>query len=387
MAPHVPASFPVHMQTRIASLDTSLLNTPFHPPPTPASSIPSVAKPVPYKWQESAPRQQGELLNVPDAFYVDPEVELLRQGLRTSPLRPRAPIAHMSPTLGDVPMGPGATNQKYQTRIQDAEDSEEEVSSDNKSCALENMSDCSSGTSETLTNEWEDDAMDNNSSDGVINLQPSADRNDYHEADAYGVDVDNSLHINGRTGNFHLGLQWQAPETNAARSNAGPEFGRASIWGEDHWGHGPAEWDGTDGEGFFYVELAGGRSHSHGHDPIRMAVPSEPSVHTSTQEVLAARMCGMHLEDLNRAYELSQGQHHSIMIPSPQSYQDHREHQAPAPAYNGFNNATHSRETAINNNNDDDRVIRQDPIPVDLSMSGACRPGPSHNYRMTNWDF
>lgn len=112
MAPHVPASFPVHMQTRIASLDTSLLNTPFHPPPTPASSIPSVAKPVPYKWQESAPRQQGELLNVPDAFYVDPEVELLRQGLRTSPLRPRAPIAHMSPTLGDVPMGPGATNQK-----------------------------------------------------------------------------------------------------------------------------------------------------------------------------------------------------------------------------------------------------------------------------------
>ncbi|KAH8166896.1 hypothetical protein CIB48_g1366 [Xylaria polymorpha] len=101
----------------------------------------------------------------------------------------------------------------------------------------------SSASSETLTSGGGHDTIGSNSdednsysaeypmngADGVIDI-PTLDRaNGFYMT---GVDYKNSLHIDDKTGRFHLGSQWQVPSSKAAQSTAGSKFGAASIWTE-----------------------------------------------------------------------------------------------------------------------------------------------------------
>ncbi|KAI2638085.1 hypothetical protein GGS21DRAFT_488791 [Xylaria nigripes] len=71
----------------------------------------------------------------------------------------------------------------------------------------------------------------NDSSDGVIDI--SLGRPNSNHRNSAGVDVANSLRICPRTGRFRLGRQWQVPSSSKdAQSRAGPKVGLAAVWSQ-----------------------------------------------------------------------------------------------------------------------------------------------------------
>ncbi|KAI0456649.1 hypothetical protein F5B21DRAFT_502255 [Xylaria acuta] len=217
-----------------------------------------------------------------------------RQRGLSSPYRPRAPEAQMY-AEGQQPLSDLA-NLNVQHDLKASEEANETGESSSGSALVSGapylMTECSSDTSETLTSGDDSDTLNGNSNedngagagagyningaDGVIDTRTIAARNHgYYDDDAVaGVDVDNSLRID-EAGHFHLGSQWQVPSSNTARSNAGSNFGQASVWSE--WSE--PRLDST-------------------------APPSRPKVNpTPADEVMTGRMQTLDLANLHRPHE------------------------------------------------------------------------------------
>ncbi|KAI1300341.1 hypothetical protein F5Y03DRAFT_397288 [Xylaria venustula] len=353
---------------------------------------PGVTMPVSYNMQESAYREERDLSTVSNNnMRVENPVQ---QEWSASPERPQAPTARMSPELENLDK-PNIVEQEVpaaqsllltmhllrdrtdQTVDQGTEDDEEiDSNSDSDSNSeivyydSETQSECSSESNGTLGQELDNDTMHADGSDGVIDLQPTTEgRNSFDETTASGgVDVENSLHVSG-SGKFHLGPQWQTPGANAARTDAGPEFGAASIWVE----RGPGHESGTE-------ELHDRQSPSCGDRKTNMANLSESSVNTGSQGLMTDSMLSAYLQDLDRV--------HGTVSQGSRSYRGCREtptssstlsynNTPPVFTYrNDFNNTVYARETEANGDNsrdNDNHVSCQDPTPVDLCMSGAQR--------------
>ncbi|KAI1428343.1 hypothetical protein F5Y12DRAFT_711326 [Xylaria sp. FL1777] len=350
-----------------------------------------VGGPVILRAQESGPTQGGNLPNTLNAnvradFPPQPVVSSLPHGSGAPvvPIVPVAPVAQMHPPGAELPHGPGVpvapvtqmpppgadepnvAEQNNETSIQDHEQEENnhEIGSNNddddeseSSSIVYYMSDSSSDTSGTVDNEENHDPMDVTGNDGVINLQAATEHNGNHEAAASGVDVPNTLRIDG-SGDFHLGPQWQVPGTNTARVNAGPEFGHTSTWTEGH------------GSG-------GGVNNSRALGENNMVTPTEPNVNTGTRNVLPALMTTLRPADLNRDRELSPGRRYGTTGGGPANYQFVREYRPPTPYPTVLqyrpNYCSTGTQADFNN------VIHQDPpVPTDLSMSGAYQPRRSN---------
>ncbi|KAJ2988937.1 hypothetical protein NUW58_g3720 [Xylaria curta] len=278
-----------------------------------------------------------------------------------SPYRPRAPVASM------VPQHYGRfhfASQRPKIHVEGArtaqkvEEAERDVESDS-----DNWDTCSSGSSETLTFESDDDATDDshdegnsvkandgsndgsddgsddgsNYADGVIDIQPTRHRGENHGKISGSVDVDNSLLIDRLSGYFHLGSQWQVPESSIAQSNAGIKFGMASILSEHQ------RYDAT-------------------------AQGTPDSNATSAEANITGRLRDMHLASPRQKLERPSPQNTSRFGEHTQSPSDPGQHQT---AGNHYSNAIHTGEVE---DNDPVFVISEDPMSVDISMSGAYQP-------------
>ncbi|KAI0505270.1 hypothetical protein F5B22DRAFT_531711 [Xylaria bambusicola] len=215
---HDPAS------TRPASAVDAKMSTSRPSPLAPASSsIPGVAKPVSCDGYESdIPCMSGAAVTgMPPA-----ERTMLR-----SPSLPLVPDAPMSPVLLEEPVI-CQRKSTYHGSTLDAEDGHSDNDEDDDISDM--MTESSSETIDNLSHTADDGNLDildvENGSDGVIDLQVMADHNTPGGPVSRGIDVKNSLRIDKSTGKFYLGPQWQVPSADAARMNAGPEFGTASTW-------------------------------------------------------------------------------------------------------------------------------------------------------------
>ncbi|KAK5624402.1 hypothetical protein RRF57_000118 [Xylaria bambusicola] len=276
-------------------------------PLIPASSIPGVAKPASWdEYESNMPCMSGAVL--------------LDTNIIEGPDICHRHLANHVCSIG------GRTDQAY-VQSDEAEDDDDSNNNENEDTS-ELMSESSSETNSALSHTADDgnsDAMDmENGSDGVIDLQAIADHNNPVGALSRGIDIHNSLRIDKSTGKFHLGSQWQPPSADAARMNAGPEFGTASTRTMSSYRY-------RRGDMMEAQDESGVDSH-----------------------LLANRMGAIHLEDMDQ-----------VLCDTP-------------PSSRFDDNAACYTETSPNRTG---LMHRLPPMPVDLSMSGACRPGPSFRYK------
>ncbi|TGJ84847.1 hypothetical protein E0Z10_g3896 [Xylaria hypoxylon] len=291
--------------------------------------------------------------------------------LPSSPYRPRAPVARMSPTLPEENPQPNVANKK--SYVQDAEQDQEcgsDNSHNNGNVSAVNYTPETgfSYASQVHADERADNAVNNNGNDGVIDLEPTSHNNGNHEGVAPSVDVKRSLRISDRSGRFHLGSQWQVPQASTARSNRRPRIRPAEEWiicNENE------ESDNSSDSELIHIYYENNMEND-------TAGPFQPNADTSSQEdVLSARLRAMHLVDPSQHRELSPDRRRGTTREGSQNYRDSREYQAPAAYFmyadEHYDMAFRSRERLTRKRN---AALRVYPIPTDLSMSGAGRSGP-----------
>ncbi|KAJ3565692.1 hypothetical protein NPX13_g7412 [Xylaria arbuscula] len=208
---------------------------------TPASSAPNVKTPV------SSDSSESNKSNVSTSH------------MSGSPYRAKAPVAPMSPVLEESddeyrkksnhihPL----CNQTVKAYIQQGPKAGDVVAEDSDSLLVATSK--TPSVSSSIACYSDSDKGSNEKSNGGYSDYPDASTDadaDADEIDSMDVEIggdavvpvgagapgsstasniNQSLRINNTNGTFHLGPQWQSPAADAARQNAGPEFGQATT--------------------------------------------------------------------------------------------------------------------------------------------------------------
>ncbi|RWA10611.1 hypothetical protein EKO27_g4482 [Xylaria grammica] len=296
------------------------------------------------------------------------------------PKQPKAPEAHGDkrvPPYHELPSShyrPRAPGKVYIRGPKDKEGYTSDSNLDDNDAAVlrtpeTGMSECSSYTSEVPAHERPDSTINNNGNDGVLLSRSTT----HNTGSLGGVNVENSLRISDHSGRFYLGPQWQVPEANTARSNAGPEFGLADEW---ILYNGSESNDDSDGE---LVHIYCDKDvQADLVDPSKSCANTNPN--SQENGVLAAYLGAIHPLDQSQPHELFPGQSDGAAGEGPQNYGDRRHCQAPeassAPTHNCHSHAHVSREAEADGMAS---VLHLYPSPTNLSMSGASRSGQSRS--------
>ncbi|GAW18094.1 hypothetical protein ANO14919_075650 [Xylariales sp. No.14919] len=298
--------------------------------------------------------------------------------LPSSHYRPRARVARRHRRPPSLPpftlnKGCGFSADSCKVYIRDPKNKEGYTSDnsldDNDAAVLRTpetgISECSSYTGEVPAHERPDGTINNNGNDGVLLSRSTTHNNGNHG----GVNVENSLRISDHSGRFHLGPQWQVPEANTARSNAGPEFGLAHEW---ILYNGSESNDDSDGE---LVHIYCDRDvQADLVDPSKSCANINPN--SQERDALAACLGAVQPLGQSQPHELFPSQSDGATGEGPQNYGDRRHCQAPeassAPTDNCHSHAHVSREAETDGMAS---VLHLYPSPTNLSMSGASRSG------------
>ncbi|KAI1365705.1 hypothetical protein F5Y08DRAFT_338461 [Xylaria arbuscula] len=197
---------------------------------TPASSAPNVKTPV------SSDSSESNKSNVSTSH------------MSGSPYRAKAPVAPMSPVLEE---SDDEYKKKFQAYIQQGPKAGDVVAEDSDSLLVATSK--TPSVSSSIAYYSDSDKGSNEKSNGGYSDYPDASTDadaDADEIDSMDVEIgrdavvpvgagapgsstasniNQSLRINNTNGTFHLGPQWQSPAADAARQNAGPEFGQATT--------------------------------------------------------------------------------------------------------------------------------------------------------------